>query len=161
MQPRRHRFRARHTAPLFVACLALIALAVPALAAHGGGFKGVAATGKTQRGRFVGTVSVSRFSVKSSKLVATVVVAGTVTDARYPGPVTFSQPGIPLVVKVGGSGCARTVALGPTRTYIWGLPGTLAAHRVKLSHKAGCRLNSAHGAGAQAAALNAIRRTNG
>jgi hypothetical protein len=147
------------TLPLALSAALLALVVAPALAGTGP-FSGLRSSAATQHGSFHGTLSVRHFNLQRGRLGAEVVLRGTVHDTRYPQDVTFHQPAqIPVSLSV--SGCRVAVSIGPTRTYVWGLPASLRASRAVVSGNPGCKLRSAHGAGAQAQALERLRRSRG
>jgi hypothetical protein len=140
---------------------ALLALALPLAGASAatGLFGSLVASARTQRGSFHGTLTVRSFKLERRALVAASVLTGTLHDTRYPADVRVRQPAT-LGVRVSGRNCSATVAIRG-RAFVWGLPATLAAQRVKVGGAAGCKLTSARNPKAQAQALERLRRSRG
>jgi hypothetical protein len=135
---------------------ALLALPLAAATAATGLFGGLTASARTQHGSFRGTLTVRGFKLERGAIVAASVLNGTLHDTRYPADVQVRQPAA-IPVRIGGRNCTATVVIRG-RTSVWGLPATLTAQRIKVT---ACKLTSAHGAKAQAQALERLRRQRG
>lgn len=125
----------------FVAARGSTAQAAPARSAAEP-FPAIALVGKTQRGRFTGTLAVSRVVARGDGLIASGTVTGRLRDSRYPSTqsVAIRRFSTPLAVTAtpGATDCASlTMTIPADRTRLVGLRAELAARTLIMRPERG------------------------
>lgn len=123
--------------PALAVVLALAAALLVAAPAGAAFFPQVSVRASTAGGAFTGTLSLDRFEVQGTGLVALGSLTGTLRDRRYPGPRrlrfgTFSFPAIVGPVP-GQTDCARLgIGLQGRTVRLFGLRATFPARGLSL-----------------------------